>query len=322
MTALVLAEPPVLRTEELLGRFEEDCVLRRMTRETIRSYLSYLRTMGRFLETRGRSFLDLTTEDLKAILAHAARERNLRAKTLHAYFSALSCLCDFLQYESLVPANPVPGFRKRYLREYKKRGPGTNGYERQLLTVDQMRDLIGGTLDPRDRAIIVALAKTGLRRNELVELDVDDVDFGSMTIRVKPHPKRTNLTVFMDDECARVLRAWLAVRAHYAVKADCKALFVGEHGDRLRRQGVYEVVTSRARVAGLHDPASKNLRRRVTPHSMRHFFTTSLRRGGLRREFLQELRGDVRGDAVDIYDHIDPEELRREYLACVPRLGL
>jgi len=35
-----------------------------------------------------------------------------------------------------------------------------------------------------------------------------------------------------------------------------------------------------------------------------------------------ELRGDVRSDAVDIYYHIDPEELRRSYLAHIPKLGI
>jgi len=38
------------------------------------------------------------------------------------------------------------------------------------------------------------------------------------------------------------------------------------------------------------------------------------------REFIQELRDDVRREAIDIYDHIDKEELRKSYLAHVPRL--
>jgi integrase/recombinase XerD len=38
--------------------------------------------------------------------------------------------------------------------------------------------------------------------------------------------------------------------------------------------------------------------------------------------FLKELRGDARSEAVDIYDHIDPKELRRAYLAAIPRLGI
>ncbi len=322
MTALSAAVEAPLSTEDLLQRFAEDCALRRMTPETVRSYLSYLHTIARFLEGRGRSFLDLTTDDLKAILAFAVNDRGLRTKTLHGYYSALSSLCDFLEYEGLIPSNHVPSFRKRFLREYKKRGAGNNGFERQLLTVEQMRDLIGGTLDPRDRAILMVLAKTGIRRAELVRLDVDDLDFAAMTIRLKPHPKRTNLVVFMDDECARTLRTWLIARENYSVRLGCNALFVGEHGERLQRQGVYEVVTARARAAGLHDPASSDPRKRLCPHALRHWFTTWLRRNGMRREFIQELRGDVRRDAVDLYDHVDPDELRKAYLACIPRLGL
>jgi len=40
------------------------------------------------------------------------------------------------------------------------------------------------------------------------------------------------------------------------------------------------------------------------------------------REYIMELRGDARSDTMDIYDHIDEEELRRSYLQCVPRLGI
>jgi integrase/recombinase XerD len=42
----------------------------------------------------------------------------------------------------------------------------------------------------------------------------------------------------------------------------------------------------------------------------------------MKREFLKELRGDSRREAIDIYNHIDPDELRKAYLAAVPRLGV
>jgi integrase/recombinase XerD len=45
-------------------------------------------------------------------------------------------------------------------------------------------------------------------------------------------------------------------------------------------------------------------------------------RSGMPREHVQELRGDVRSEAVDIYYHIDPEELRKSYLAHIPKLGI
>jgi integrase/recombinase XerD len=42
----------------------------------------------------------------------------------------------------------------------------------------------------------------------------------------------------------------------------------------------------------------------------------------MRREFIQELRGDSRREAIDIYDHIDLKELKEAYLAAIPQLGV
>ena len=42
----------------------------------------------------------------------------------------------------------------------------------------------------------------------------------------------------------------------------------------------------------------------------------------MKREYVKELRGDSRSEAVDIYDHIDLDELKRSYLAAIPRLGI
>jgi integrase/recombinase XerD len=40
------------------------------------------------------------------------------------------------------------------------------------------------------------------------------------------------------------------------------------------------------------------------------------------REYVKELRGDKRREAIDIYHRIDREELRKAYLACIPKLGI
>ena len=40
------------------------------------------------------------------------------------------------------------------------------------------------------------------------------------------------------------------------------------------------------------------------------------------REYVKELRGDTRNDAIDIYHHIDKNELRKSYLSCIPQLGV
>jgi len=150
--------------------------------------------------------------------------------------------------------------------------------ERRLLSVEEMAMLINSILDPRDRAIVTVLAKTGVRRGELVEMDVDDVDWETQSIRLKPKNKRSSLTVYFDDETAVVLQRWLRARENYGVKPGVKALFVGEHGKRLGRNGVYYAVTKHAERVGLHDPESDRVEDHFMPHCCRHWFTTHLRR--------------------------------------------
>jgi integrase/recombinase XerD len=77
-----------------------------------------------------------------------------------------------------------------------------------------------------------------------------------------------------------------------------------------------------AQRVGLHNPSSERMEKHFSPHCCHHWFTTHLRRNGMNREFIKELRGDSRGEAIDIYDHIDKNELRSAYLAAIPRLGI
>ena len=192
---------------------------------------------------------------------------------------------------------------------------------RKLISVEEMTHLINSTMDARDKAIITLLAKTGIRRRELITLDVDDIDFVEQTIKLKPTPKRTNRIVFIDDETAFILKRWL--RAKESRNGEISpALFIGTTGERLNRNGVYIAVTKAAERVGLHNPNSDRMEDHFSPHCCRHWFTTHLRRAGMPREFIQELRGDVRREAIDIYDHIDRKELRESYLAHIPQMGI
>jgi len=53
-----------------------------------------------------------------------------------------------------------------------------------------MATLIFGTLNIRNRAINITLAKTGVRRNELIQVDLDHIDWRTQSIRLRPTPKR------------------------------------------------------------------------------------------------------------------------------------
>jgi integrase/recombinase XerD len=144
-----------------------------------------------------------------------------------------------------------------------------------------------------------------------------------MSIVLKPTHKRSNRTVFFDYECALVLNQWLQKREHLA-DPENKALFVSykNRKKRLNRNGVAYMFVRWAKLAGLHNPKSDRIEDQFTLHCCRHWYTTHLRRAGMPREYIKWLRGDAISDAMDIYYHIDPEDVRKSYLAHVPKLGI
>jgi integrase/recombinase XerD len=310
----------VLRSsyEEIVEGFGEDCRLRGLIDKTTREYQAIIRLFLDLLDDRESSLHEVDLNTLRHFLAYLKDERKLAHKTIKSYFTALSTFYDYLVVEGLAQSNIILPFRKRYLRRYKE---GFDSQERKLITVEEMSRLVNSALDPRDKTIMVLLAKTGVRRGELVRMDVDDVDWVNYSVTLKPTPKRSNRRVFFDDEAALVLRRWLYMRDKLVPQTE--ALFVNYNDrGRLKRSGVYNAVLKYAERLGLHDLSSSMLEDHFGPHCFRHWFTTFLLRNGMSREYVKELRGDRRGEAIDIYHHIDGEELRKAYLAFVPKLGV
>jgi len=306
-----------LNPDDLFKKFLKDCEVRGMSPRSLPGYKSALKMFGQYIGLAGVEVLKVDRDALRGFIEHS-REIGRSQRSIELIFSVLNSFYEYLVYEGLISSNPVLAVRKRYLHHYKDNG---DGHERQLISVEDMSRMINSEMDIRDKAIITLLAKTGIRRNELISLDVSDIDFIENQIRLKPTAKRTNKTVFFDDEAAFILRRWLKVREGMN-RRKSPALFLSSWGLRASRNDVYLAVTKAAERIGLHNTESDRMEDHFSPHNCRHWFTTFLRRAGMRREFIQELRGDSRKEAIDIYDHIDLKELKEAYLACIPQLGI
>jgi len=314
-----LIQPP--SPENLLELFIEDCRDRQLTEETIRRYRSSLKQYLAYLDQLGITIVNVDKHVLHDYIRHRYSQ-GVDQKTLENDLTGIGGLYEYLVFEDYMERNPVPGVRKRYLRRYKKENAGDDESPRKLLTVEEMSLLINSVIDTRDKAILAVLAKTGVRRGELIAMDVNDIDWTMQSITMKRNrfKKRSGRIVFFDDETARLLKRWISQREK--INPATPALFIGEHGLRLNRNGVYSMVAKYSQRVGLHNPKSPKPEDHVSPHCFRHWFTTHLRRAGMDREFIKALRGDRRRDAIDIYDRIDGAELRRAYLAFIPQLGL
>jgi integrase/recombinase XerD len=307
---------PIQDVGTIVEKFCQDCKLRGMTQESIRRYKSSLTLYVKFFNRA--NLIDLTMQMLEDFLSYLKFERQVKHKTIENNFSAISAFYDYIVFHGYTDRNLILPFRKRYLRVYKK---NNNDSQRKLLTVEEMSQLVNSILDPRDKAIALMLAKTGVRRGEMLKIDIDDINWDNYSVTLKFTAKRSNRTVFFDDECALVLKRWLNVRKK--LNPTNNALFVSYQTlNRLSRNGAYQAVVKYAKILGFHNPNSPRLEDHFGPHCFRHWFTTWLLRNGMPREHVKELRGDRRREAIDIYNHIDREELRHQYLAFIPKLGL
>jgi integrase/recombinase XerD len=179
--------------------------------------------------------------------------------------------------------------------------------------------LVNSILDVQAKTLILLLFKTGARRHELSDLDVEDIDVDELTITLKETPKRSNRTLFIDKETADLLKLWLTYRAK-RVKNGETALFISQYGVRLSGPAIEVIVEKYAERVGLHDPNSERLEKKFTPHCCRHWNATHLSRSGMPRDFIKELRGDKQSEAIDGYIRIDREALKESYMAHIPKL--
>ncbi len=308
----------MININDELKDFSKDCESRGLTKHTRQTYVCNLKVFLNHIQ--GNPF-KVDTNILRDFLDYLKNMNYIRGKTnlkgvcnqtVNAYFSAISTYYDYLIYTGKISNNPVLPFRKRYLAKHKRQFNGENS--RQLISITQMKQLINQDMPIQHKAVLLIMAKTGVRRGELLSMDIDDINTTSKEIILKPKAKRTNRLVFFDDETAAVLKIYLKWRES---RARCQALFISPYGYRMHKDTPNYIVEFYGTKLGLHDP-NGNLNKKLTPHCFRHHFTTYLRKAGMPREFIQELRGDSRNEAIDIYDHIDLGELREAYNDCIP----
>lgn len=299
---------------EEIEAFRQYLELRNFSKYTITRHYYNVRSYMAFCASKGCDPAQGREEDLLAYLVEL-RARGLRHASTSLIFTSLHTYYRWLMKQKRLPSNPIPDIVEEYLQEYKY-----SPQQRQIISIEDAQKIITATMMARDRAILYLLFTTGIRRNELMSLDVEDMDLEKMEVHLKPTAKRNNKTVFLTPECARALKRWLKIREQF--KPESPALFIGSKNARFGSIGIDRMVSKAGERVGLHDPKSPRLEDKFTPHCCRHWLVTHLLRAGMKREYVKWLRGDVMKEAVDIYFHIDPEDVRKEFLAYVPQLGV
>ena len=150
----------------------------------------------------------------------------------------------------------------------------------------------------RDRAILTILIYQGLRRAELLGLQLGDVDLDGMMLLVRRGKGGRSRLLPLAERAADALTDWLEIRP------DCTtaALFVTRGGRSMSVVDLQRMFRRTVDRAGLREG--------ITLHTLRHTFATMLLREGVDVRTLQRLLGHASIETTALYLHVDAEDLR------------
>ena len=152
---------------------------------TIATTRSCIKLLGEWLDGQGIHILDVDVDVLEAYLLFLRNDRKRVIATQKTTFSAISGLFKRLMRKGHVKLteNPALAVRDDLLKGYKN-GQNSDAQKFRVVNTDEMRRLMHSTFNPRDRAIMMVLAKTGIRRGELLTIDLDDIDWENQSIEL------------------------------------------------------------------------------------------------------------------------------------------
>ncbi|MGS2740493.1 tyrosine-type recombinase/integrase [Sinomicrobium sp. M5D2P17] len=162
----------------------------------------------------------------------------------------------------------------------------------------------------RDKCIIELFYATGMRRSELINLKVGDIDFSARTIKIlgKRNKERVvPLLVHMED----VLRVYLEKRAEVATSASGDILILVKNGNKIYETLVYRVINSYF--------SKVSLKVKRSPHILRHTFATHILNKGADLNSVKELLGHSSLASTQVYTHNSIAQLKKVYGEAHPR---
>jgi integrase/recombinase XerC/integrase/recombinase XerD len=176
-------------------------------------------------------------------------------------------------------------------------------------------------LEQRDRAIFELAYSSGLRAEELVNVEVGSIDFDSEAVRIEGKGGKTRVVPIGEHALAAISRYLERARpALKAVTAGAPAdrsepLFLSKSGRRLSTSDVRRRLRTWTRAAQAQAPALAE----AHPHALRHSFATHLLEGGADLRVIQELLGHATISTTQIYTRVESGRLRSAYARAHPR---
>lgn len=279
---------------------------------TVSAYRNDLNQLSKFVNNNSHSKLASRSSDVdrQVLLSFILdlKQRDYEPTTLARKIAAVKSFFGFLVAEGNLESDPTENLASPRLGKSLPK-PLTIAEVRLLLEAPSKSSTPDAV---RDRAMLELLYATGMRVSELVSLNPDNVNTqeghvrclgkGSKERVIPVHPRAAQIVAdYIDNSRPKLLNH----------SPDEPALFLNHRGQRLTRQGFWQILKTYAKTAGLKGD--------ITPHTLRHSFATHMLSGGADLRAVQEMLGHRNISTTQVYTHLTSEHVRNSYEKSHPR---
>lgn len=248
---------------------------------------------------------DITKQILERYRSHLHHYRKsdgwpLSVNTQHSLLAPLLAFFKWLHKQNYILYNPAADFE---LPKVPKHLP------KDILSIDEINSLLAhtsifGEIGIRDRAILETFYSSGIRRMELVNLKLQDLDLERGTLVVfEGKWKKDRVVPIGDRACAWVEKYLTEVRPKLVQTEDCGHLFLTEYGEPFIHNRVTDLVKKYMTAVGIDKPGACKL--------FRHSMATHMLENGADIRYIQMILGHVNLTTTQIYTQVSIKKLKQ-----------
>jgi len=277
-----------------------------LSRNTLDSYGGDLVRYADFLGGLGIDEIGKTSKTEAMAYLLSLWKQGLSPKTVARSISVLRGFYRWLADEGVLAGNPLEDMES----------PRTRRSLPEVLSVDEVESLLNQP-DPshpigmRDKAMLELLYAAGLRVSELTQLPLSNVNVEAGYVIVLGKGGKQRI-VPMGQEALHWLSQYLEdSRSRLLGDKRSPLVFVSQWRRGMSRQAFWKIIKKYALMAGI--------RKKISPHTIRHSFASHLLEGGADLRSVQSLLGHVDISTTQIYTHVTRERLKRVHARYHPR---
>lgn len=274
---------------------------------TVKAYSSDLTSFSEFLrdEYNSKEVSNTNYSEIRSWIVYLV-EQHISNRSINRKISSLNTYFKFLVKVGEIESNPLS--KHRALKTNKKvQVPFSKMEIDKVLDEFVFDDSFEGI---RDKLIIELFYSTGIRRIELVNLKLNNVNLQSKTLKVVGKRNKERILPLLDCTLETINR-YLECRNNMEDKMDKEHLFLTRKGVKINETLVYRIINN------YFSKASSKVKK--SPHILRHSFATHLLNQGADLNAVKELLGHSSLAATQVYTHNSISELKKVHVKAHPR---